>query len=340
MDMEKQTEQVDTILPPPPEKIDEKMDQSTLPRASKELSSSSAKMMDNHTMTLSTKMSTDRLICKSPRESPAGSFIDKKGKQIITPNRVLMVLSILQFILGFLMVLFGMYVIAYKASLSQIGGGIWGGIIAMVTGIAGTLAAAKNVCPFKTTAEKVAQTTFLAMSLISLAVSQLIVVIAATGLARDVNSTSFQEAMQQNDDMSNFGKFSMEISENYKGILYNIILVIIASLECIVAAIASYKSSREVCPCFKRNDEYYQDNLNMHRSHALVSSWLMGKHGGSVPSPTPIYVVTGPNSSLGRGSKIVSTEISPDQRRKKLTVVLISETFSETSQEEVYLIAV
>lgn len=65
----------------------------------------------------------------------------------------------------------------------------------MITGISGTLAAAKHFCPFNNTAQKFAHTTFLALSLISIAVSQLVVVIASTGLARDVNSVEFQEAM-------------------------------------------------------------------------------------------------------------------------------------------------
>jgi len=67
----------------------------------------------------------------------------------------------------------------------------------MVTGIAGCLAGAERLCPFKNTAQKMAHTTFLALSLISIAVSQLIVVIASTGLARDVNSVEFRETMEK-----------------------------------------------------------------------------------------------------------------------------------------------
>lgn len=300
--MEKSTENSGKTLPPSSSEKEKATSLSSekLPRKKHP---SPVNSMEN-TMTLSTKRSTDKLICKSPKESPSCSIADKTSAAIFTSNRVLMVLGVVQFILGFLMVLFGMYVIVYKASLSQIGGGIWGGIIAMITGVAGALAAAKNMCPFKSTAEKIAQTTFLALSLISVAVSQLIVVIAATGLARDVNSRNFQEAMEKTDGMSSFEKFSMEISQNHKGIMYNITLVIISSLECMVAVIASYNSSRELCPCFRRNEDYYQDNLNMHRSHAIVSSWLMGKHGTS--AAPQIYVVAGPPSSLGRGSNLSS----------------------------------
>lgn len=71
----------------------------------------------------------------------------------------------------------------------QFGAGIWGGCLAMATGIAGVFASAKTLCPLKSTAQTVARTVYLALSLISLAISQLVVVIAATGVARDINFT-------------------------------------------------------------------------------------------------------------------------------------------------------
>lgn len=62
----------------------------------------------------------------------------------------------------------------------------------MSTGVAGVLTAAGTFCPLKETPQKVAYTVFLALSLISLAISQLIVVIAAVGLARDLNSAEME----------------------------------------------------------------------------------------------------------------------------------------------------
>ncbi|KAH1015892.1 uncharacterized protein LOC109538285 [Dendroctonus ponderosae] len=294
-------QQRSTNIPPPPSETDHK----DLPPMDKSVRDPQIASKGNeHSMTLSTKMSTDQLICKSPQHSANGSVASLKKRKMLTPNRILMSLGILQFVFGFLMVLFGVYVIAYRASLSYLGAGVWGGILSMITGISGTLAAAKHFCPFNNTAQKFAHTTFLALSLISIAVSQLVVVIASTGLARDVNSVEFQEAMGKVEfhKMSMFQKVTGEISQNYRGILFNVALIIVSSVECIVAAIASYRSSRELCPCFRKNEDYYQDNLNMHRSQALVSSWLMEKHGAS--HAPQIYVVTGPPSSLGRGSNI------------------------------------
>lgn len=90
-----------------------------------------------------------------------------------------------------------------------------------------------------------------------------------------------------------------DIPKNYMGLLFNIALIIASSLECICAALASYKSARDICPCFKRNEENYKDNINIHRSHAIVSSWL-----GKQNAPPQIYVVAGPPSSLGGRSKV------------------------------------
>lgn len=70
--------------------------------------------------------------------------------------------------------------------LFQLGAGIWGGCLAVGTGAAGILAGAKNLCPLKSTPQRVAHTTFLALSLISFAVSQLVLVLAASGLVRDL----------------------------------------------------------------------------------------------------------------------------------------------------------
>lgn len=76
----------------------------------------------------------------------------------------------------------------------QLGAGIWGGCLAVATGAAGVLAGAKDLCPLKSTPQRVAHTTFLALSLISFAVSQLVLVLAASGLVRDL--TKAQEEFE------------------------------------------------------------------------------------------------------------------------------------------------
>lgn len=95
------------------------------------------KKMENN-LTVSTKLSTDQLICKSPRESPNGSvkslgknneFKSVKGgyevkmrgcERLKERCSSTLCLGTLQVLFGLLMVGFGMMVIFQEASLSQV----------------------------------------------------------------------------------------------------------------------------------------------------------------------------------------------------------------------------
>lgn len=91
------------------------------------------KKMENN-LTVSTKLSTDQLICKSPKESPNGSvkslekidafkggFGVKGGcKRLKETCSAPLCLGLLQVVFGLLMVGFGMMVIFQEASLSQV----------------------------------------------------------------------------------------------------------------------------------------------------------------------------------------------------------------------------
>lgn len=76
----------------------------------------------------------------------------------------------------------------------QIGGGIWGGCLTVATGISGIMATAQKLCPLKSSAQKLVHTVFLALSLISFAIAQLVVLLAATGLVRDTNNVQIEES--------------------------------------------------------------------------------------------------------------------------------------------------
>lgn len=124
---------------------------------------------------------------------------------------------------------------------------------------------------------------------------------ASTRSKINCSNSLFQNASFQE---SYSGQTFFDIPKNYMSLLFSIALIIASSLECICAALASYKSSRDLCPCFKRNEENYNDNINIHRSHAIVSSWL-----GKQNPPPQIYVVAGPPSSLGGRSKVSDVDI-------------------------------
>lgn len=78
-----------------------------------------------------------------------------------------------------------------------------------MTGILGLVAGARDLCPLKDTAQRIAHTVFLALSLICVAVSQLVVVLAATGLARDINKAEVIEVDENVRYLLNFMLFSV-----------------------------------------------------------------------------------------------------------------------------------
>lgn len=75
----------------------------------------------------------------------------------------------------------------------QIGGGLWGGCLSTITGIIGTIAMARRLCPLRNDTQRITHTIYLALSLICVAVSQLVLVLAATGLARDLSKGDLVE---------------------------------------------------------------------------------------------------------------------------------------------------
>lgn len=87
---------------------------------------------DNH-LTMSTQLSTEQLICKSPRESSNSSVhssvksLNKKGSTEVKKDEnsakfnLVLYMGLLHILFGFLMVLFGVLVILHDASLSQVG---------------------------------------------------------------------------------------------------------------------------------------------------------------------------------------------------------------------------
>ncbi|XP_044758534.1 uncharacterized protein LOC123316499 [Coccinella septempunctata] len=253
------------------------------------------------------KISVDQLIVKTPNDnlsvSAKSSLKEVKcAKKSVVFDGSVFWLGVFQIFFGIFMMSFGVYAILHEASMSMFASGIWTGLIAISTGIFGILATATRCCPVEDKWRKLSKTLFLALSLISVALSQLVVVLAGIGLARDLNNNENEE--EQNPEMEvSIGnplvqsKFSIIIPENYYAILANVALLIVSALEFLCALLSSYKGAKALCPCFHKENIVYT-GLPVNNSHALVSSWL-GKH----TPPPQLYVVTS-SSTLGRGTKI------------------------------------
>ncbi|KAF5288298.1 hypothetical protein FQR65_LT12030 [Abscondita terminalis] len=255
-------------------------------------------VVPENNLTVSTKLSTEQLICKTPQDSTNSSLksvkndgTKKKKKRNLNKEAMynsLLYLGISQILFGLLMVVFGALVLVHEARLANLGGGLWGGGLAVLSGFAGVLAAAKNWCPLKNSAQKIAHTVFLALSLISVAVSQLVLVFAATGLARDIkcsNESEDNDKILTAQSEALFPNFPL----NYLALLSNAGLLVVSGVQCICALVSAYQSSRSLCPCFRRSNETAPEKEVFANKQAFVDYWL-GKQ-----SP-PRYVVTAPGT--------------------------------------------
>jgi hypothetical protein len=138
----------------------------------------------------------DTVVAKSPGDSfsstiktrsstLSGSF---RGEASSEENAFLF-LGVAQMMLGVLMAVFGVLAIVHDSSLSGVGAGLWGGAVAMATGVVGVLAGLRSCYSVtESSPSRLAVTAFLALCLISLAVSNLVVVLAVIGLVRDGQS--------------------------------------------------------------------------------------------------------------------------------------------------------
>lgn len=148
----------------------------------------------------------DILVVKSPGDSfsstlqtrsstLSGSF---RGEASSEENAFLF-LGVAQMLLGVLMAVFGVLAIVHESSLSGVGAGLWGGAVAMATGVVGVLAGLRSCYSVtESSPSRLAVTAFLALCLISLAVSNLVVVLSVIGLVRDGQSADVRAIQKEN----------------------------------------------------------------------------------------------------------------------------------------------
>lgn len=142
----------------------------------------------------------EALVVKSPADSfsstlktrsstLSGSFRDDAASD----ESSFLFLGIAQMLLGVLMAVFGVLAIVHSSSLSEVGAGLWGGAVAMASGVVGVLAGLRSCYSVRDSSPStLAVTAFLALCLVSLAVSNLVVVLAVIGLLRDGQSVDIR----------------------------------------------------------------------------------------------------------------------------------------------------
>lgn len=162
----------------------------------------------------SSTLPPDPLVVKSPPDSfsstlktrsstASSSFQDEASSE----ENSFLFLGVAQMLLGVLMAVFGVLAIVHEASLSNVGAGLWGGAVAMAAGVVGVLAGLRNCYSVRDPSPSTLTiTSFLALCLVSLAVSNLVVVLAVIGLVRDGQSADVRviEDGQASGDFTHF----------------------------------------------------------------------------------------------------------------------------------------
>jgi hypothetical protein len=131
----------------------------------------------------------DAAVAKSPADSFSSTLSASLRDDATSEESSFLFLGIAQMLLGVLMAVFGVLAFVHSSSLSEVGAGLWGGAVAMASGVVGVLAGLRSC--YSVTASSpstLAVTAFLALCLVSLAVSNLVVVLAVIGLVRDGRS--------------------------------------------------------------------------------------------------------------------------------------------------------
>ena len=140
----------------------------------------------------------DPLVVKSPADSFSSTLKTRSytvscifQDDVSSEENSFLFLGVAQMLLGVLMAVFGVLAIVHEASLSNVGAGLWGGAVAMAAGVVGVLAGLRSCYSVRDAAPSTLTiTSFLALCLVSLAVSNLVVVLAVIGLVRDGQSAN------------------------------------------------------------------------------------------------------------------------------------------------------
>ncbi|XP_026318400.1 uncharacterized protein LOC113229118 [Hyposmocoma kahamanoa] len=200
---------------------------------------------------LKSEDSTEHLICKSPpkvkkiksiKEQSVTSKSVEAGSETPTRKRLVVVLGLAHVVLGALLVGAGALGVARGAALARVGAGLWAGCVAVVAGVVGVLAGINDCYGLSSGANGgPLLTTFLALSLLSLACGNGAAVLAATGLQRDTMRARAPTALPS---------FQDEM-EAWSPVLTNIGLLIIACAQCIASVASICACARRACACLR-----------------------------------------------------------------------------------------
>ncbi|KAF6200656.1 hypothetical protein GE061_005099 [Apolygus lucorum] len=229
-------------------------------------------------MSVSLKKSKPPLIAKSP--SSEKTLLSSADGATYRDSNLLLVVSNLQIVSGLLMLVFGVLCAVYDVTMSRLGAGLWGGMVALLAGSLGT-AATLNTC-LSRRSSNLYLTLYLALCLVSLAVNTLVLVLTLTAIVRD--------AQQEID-------FVEDSAGQWAGQWCGMGLLAATSLHLLCTLVSVPMSCRRACVAPENKSDLIDTK------HHLVSSWL-GRHEPPIltphhllmEGPPAVYTVPYPHS--------------------------------------------
>ncbi|KAJ1527482.1 hypothetical protein ONE63_007455 [Megalurothrips usitatus] len=259
-------------------------------------------------------------------------------------------LGCVQALLGVLMAVFGVLAVLHRASMSGVAAGIWGGGVSFISGVVGIIAGLRSCYSSSLRGGSgsgrppIAPTAFMALSLVTLAVANLVLVLAAIGLVRDARTPDIQLLEEDQAGASEAGA-PPPGSSHWERVLASCGLLLASGLQLLAAIASGYRCYRLVCPCAARTARKHSPLYNQRSSggspdslhsvsglyssgskERLVSRWLTRQvPNGPVytGSPTPsglLLFSTQPPPPVSNTLFVPKyVQVKKSSRRKKMT---------------------
>ncbi|KAI9562879.1 hypothetical protein GHT06_010333 [Daphnia sinensis] len=207
-----------------------------------------------------------------------GGVVVGVGRGQLFPARLALALGMAKTLLGVLLVAFGALALWEQASMSYLGSGLWTGAVVVLSGLMGIMAGQKRTNLIYIVA-------YLLMSVLALAAIGLLLIFAATGLARDTDAPHGYFVDQEEGSRV---EFLGTVPLKQRAIIINAVLVALGTLSTIVSLAAVVICLREACLCYGGRVTTAGQHRRLVNSNSSCTSSHQHKIGanriGSVPN--------------------------------------------------------
>jgi len=156
------------------------------------------------------------------------------------PAKLALGIGMVKCFLGLVLVAFGTLALWEDAAMSYLGSGLWCGAVVTLSGLMGVMAGQRQ-------SNLVYIVSFLLMNVLTLAAISLLLIFAATGLARD-SDAPYGYFVDQED--GNPVEILGTVPLRQRPVIVNAVLVALGALETIMSLASIFICLREVCQCY------------------------------------------------------------------------------------------